>query len=227
MTRGRFITLEGGEGAGKSTQAVRLADALRARGLEVVETREPGGSEGAEALRAVLLDGDKDRWDPVCEALILAAARRSHLRATIRPALERGAWVVCDRFADSTIAYQGYGHGVAFDTLEMLYDIAAGPFGPDLTLILDVPAKTGLARAASRGVVNRFEGLDRGFHERVHLGFHDIAQRESERCRLIDALADTETVAARVLAAIENRMAEWAADAEVVEGQGGPQPVHG
>jgi dTMP kinase len=184
----------------------------------------------------VLLDGPRDRWDPVSEALILAAARRSHLRETIRPALERGAWVVCDRFADSTTAYQGHGHGVASDTLETLYDIAAGPFGPDLTLILDVPAKTGLARAAARGVVNRFEGLDRGFHERVHLGFHDIAAREPERCVLIDALADEDTVFDRVRTAVEARMAEWAADAEAVEGGGtwsgeesggGPQPVAG
>ncbi|KAA5607249.1 dTMP kinase [Roseospira marina] len=222
MTRGRFITLEGGEGAGKSTQAKRLAETLRRRGLEVIETREPGGADGAERLRDVLLDAPKEWWDPVGEALLLAAARRNHLQHTIRPALDRGAWVICDRFADSTMAYQGHGHGVPEGTLETLYDVAAGPFGPDLTLILDVPAETGLARAASRGTVNRFEALDRAFHLRVHLGFHDIAAREPERCMLIDALADQDTVASRVLAAVDARIAEWAADADAVDGS---QPV--
>jgi len=226
MIRGRFITLEGGEGAGKSTQARRLAATLRDRGLEVIETREPGGSEGAERLRSVLLDGAADCWDPVSEALIFAAARRNHLQHTIRPALDRGAWVICDRFADSTTAYQGYGHGVSLETLETLYDVTAGPFGPDLTLILDVPPTTGLSRAALRGVVNRFEGLDRAFHHRVHLGFHDIAVREFERCILIDAMGAEDTVAARVQAAVEARMADWAADADAVGGHH-HQPVVG
>ncbi|MQX36979.1 dTMP kinase [Roseospira navarrensis] len=219
MRRGRFITLEGGEGAGKSTQARRLATALRGHGLEVIETREPGGAPGAEHLRAALFeDPAGDRWDAVSEALILAAARRNHIRHTIRPALERGAWVVCDRFADSTTAYQGYGHGVSLETLEMLYDLAAGPFTPDLTLILDVPARFGLSRAAARGVVNRFEGLDLGFHERVHLGFHEIAAIDPERCALIDAMGDEDTVAARVMATMDARMAQWTADADVVDG---------
>lgn len=219
MQRGRFITFEGGEGVGKSTQVRRLAEALRQRGREVVETREPGGAAGAERLREVLIDATAECWDPLCEAMIVSAARRNHLRHTIRPALERGAWVVCDRFADSTTAYQGYGHGLGLDVLETLYDLAAGPFGPDLTLVLTMDPETALARARSRGGVTRFETLDLAFHHRVSLGFLDIASRESERCVLVDAADDEAVVADRVLVAVEDRIQAWAAEADAVEGR--------
>jgi dTMP kinase len=218
MRRGRFITFEGGEGMGKSTQARRLAEVLRERGLSVVETREPGGAEGAERLRNILLDATAECWDPMSEALIVSAARRNHLRHTIRPALDKGAWVICDRFADSTTAYQGYGHGVDCESLEYLYDLAAGPFGPDLTVILNMDPDAGLARARSRGVVTRFEILDRDFHHRVNLGFLSIAGREPERCVIVDADGEEDAVAARVLSAVEERMRAWALDAEAVEG---------
>lgn len=214
--RGRFLTVEGGEGTGKSTQARRLAAGLRDRGLTVVETREPGGSEGAERLRSLLVDGPEDQWDPMTEALILAAARRDHLRHTVRPALDRGAWVVCDRFMDSTMAYQGHGHGVPLETLETLYDIAAGAFMPDLTLILDHDPAVGLARARARGPISRYERLDAAFHHRVCLGFLEIAARDPERCVVISAEGDEETVAHRIDAAVQARMDTWRADADVV-----------
>lgn len=230
MMRGRFITLEGGEGTGKSTQAARLATVLRNRGLEVIETREPGGSPGAERLRAVLLDGPTDGWDPIAEALIISAARRSHLQETIKPALARGAWVVCDRFADSTMAYQGFGHGVDAGALETLYDLVAGPFLPDLTLILDLDPDTALARAEARGGANRFERLGPTFHHRVNLGFLDIASRESERCALVSAQGTIDDVTGRLQAVLEARMADWAANQhdDAPSGQGtGAGSAHG
>ncbi|NIQ96157.1 MAG: dTMP kinase, partial [Desulfuromonadales bacterium] len=136
---GLFITLEGGEGGGKSTQARLLAEFLELRGEEVVLTREPGGSPGAEQIRSLLVDGETHRWDATTEALLHFAARRDHLVKTVIPALDRGAWVVCDRFADSTMAYQGYGHGLPKEALAVLYDFAVGTIKPDLTLVLDLP----------------------------------------------------------------------------------------
>ncbi len=208
--RGRFVTLEGGEGTGKSTQAECLAAWLRAKGLEVVKTREPGGSDGAERLRAVLLDAEPATWDPMTEALIVSAARRNHLEQTIKPALARGAWVVCDRFADSTTAYQGHGHGVNLAALDVLYDLAAGPFLPDLTLVLDLDPATALARTGTRGTTNRFERLPPAFHHRVQLGFLDIASREADRCELVSAEGSVDVVAARVQVIVARRMAGWA-----------------
>jgi len=194
--RGRFITLEGGEGAGKSTQISRLKDWLEARGRTVVATREPGGSVGAEMVRKLLVEGPPDRWDGLTEALLHFAARRDHLRATVWPALKQGHWVVSDRFADSTRAYQGYGHGLDLGELERLYDIAVGDFRPDLTLILDLPVEIGLSRAATRrGAETRYENLPRAFHDRVRAGFIEIARREPERCVVIDATRDIESVA--------------------------------
>ncbi|MBB4265820.1 dTMP kinase [Roseospira visakhapatnamensis] len=217
--RGRFITLEGGEGTGKSTQARHLAAWLRARGHTVVETREPGGSSGAEALRAVLVDAPVDGWDAVGEALLLSAARRDHLRHVIWPALRRGDWVVCDRFADSTLAYQGHGHGLAPETLEVLYELVAGPFGPDLTLVLDLDPNVGLMRARARGAVTRFEALDIAFHARVRLGFLDIAGHEPERCTVIAADGDEDTVTARTIKAVQARIEAWSADEGMLTGR--------
>ena len=205
--RGRFITVEGGEGAGKSTHVERLVAALDAAGIAARRTREPGGSPGAEAIRRLLLEGDTARWDSLGEALLLYAARRDHVVRTIEPALAQGIWVVCDRFADSTLAYQGYGRGLPLDDLRALHRLALGDFAPDLTLILDLPVEKGLRRAARRpGAADRFERLDREFHERLHRGFREIAAAEPERCVLIDASGDVEAVHRAIVAAVGERL---------------------
>lgn len=205
---GRFITLEGGEGAGKSTQIARLSDWLRRKGRAVVTTREPGGSPGAEMIRKLLVEGPAERWDGATEALLHFAARRDHLRSTVWPALKRGDWVISDRFADSTIAYQGHGHGLDRGMLERLYQVAVGEFRPDLTLILDLPIETGLARAAARrGSETRYESLPKEFHERVRTGFLDIAAREPGRCLVIDATQNIDAVAAAIAQAVAQRLA--------------------
>jgi dTMP kinase len=204
---GRFITLEGGEGAGKSTQIHRLKSWLEKRGHVVVATREPGGSPGAETVRKLLVEGPVERWDGTTEALLHFAARREHLRSTVWPALKRGEWVVSDRFADSTRAYQGYGHGLDLDMLDKLYDIAVGDFRPDLTLILDLPVEMGLTRAAARrGTETRYESLPRAFHDRVHAGFLEIAHKEPERCAVVDATRDIEAIAADVAKLVGERL---------------------
>jgi dTMP kinase len=205
--RGRFITLEGGEGAGKSTQLSRLASRLQERGRKVITTREPGGSPGAETVRKLLVEGPAERWDGTTEALLHFAARRDHLRATVWPALARGDWVVSDRFADSTCAYQGYGHGIDLGMLERLYAAAVGDFRPDLTLVFDLPVDLGLARAAGRrGGETRYESLPRDYHERVRQGFLAIAAREPKRCVVIDATRDADTVAAEVARIVAERL---------------------
>jgi dTMP kinase len=204
---GRFITLEGGEGAGKSTQIARLKQWLEGRGRVVVATREPGGSAGAEMIRKLLVEGPAERWDGATEALLHFAARREHLRSTVWPALARGDWVVSDRFADSTMAYQCYGHGVDRGTFDRLYAIAVGDFEPDLTIVLDLPVEIGLARAASRrGAETRYESLPTDFHERVRQGFREIAARAPERCQLIDASAGIEAIAAAIAGAAADRL---------------------
>lgn len=205
--KGRFITLEGGEGAGKSTQIARLRQMLEGRGHAVVTTREPGGAPGAEMVRKLLVEGPAERWDGTTEALLHFAARRDHLRATIWPALERGTWVISDRFADSTIAYQGYGYGVDRGMLDRLYAIAVGDFRPDLTLILDLPVDVGLGRAAARrGNETRYESLPVDFHARVRAGFLDIAAAEPARCAVVDATHGIETVASAIAAAVVARL---------------------
>jgi len=204
---GRFITLEGGEGAGKSTQIARLADWLKTRGRDVVTTREPGGAPGAEMIRRLLVEGPAERWDGTTEALLHFAARRDHLRATVWPALERGTWVVSDRFADSTRAYQGYGHGLDLESLDRLYEVAVDGFHPDLTIILDLPVETGLARAAARrGTETRYESLPRDFHERVRQGFREIAKNEPKRCTIVDASQDIDGIAQAIARAVAERL---------------------
>ncbi len=204
---GRFITLEGGEGAGKSTQVLRLKKWLEEKGHEAVATREPGGAPGAEMVRKLLVEGPAERWDGVTEALLHFAARRDHLRSTVWPALKRGAWVISDRFADSTMAYQGYGHGADRTMLGELYDMAVGDFCPDLTLILDLPVKAGLARAAARrGTETRYESLPVAFHERVRAGFLDIAAIDSGRCVVVDASHDIDTIAAAIAETVARRL---------------------
>ena len=204
MRRGRFITLEGGEGAGKSTQARRLAATLAASGQPALVTREPGGAPGAEKIRALLLfDGP---WDPVAEAMLHFAARREHLARTIRPALEAGIWVVCDRFADSTLAYQGAGQGLDRTVWRTLADVALDGLWPDLTLILDLPVETGMARAAGRSVADRYESLGAAFHERVRASFLRTAAEEPQRCAVLDAARDPDAVFSDILATVRARV---------------------
>jgi dTMP kinase len=204
--RGRFISIEGGEGAGKSTQVGFLVAALDRTGIPARGTREPGGSPDAEAIRRLLLEGEGERWDAVGEALLLVAARRDHVARVIAPALTQGVWVVSDRFADSTVAYQAYGKGVALADLAALHRFALGDFAPDLTVILDLPVEIGLARAAARSAADRFERLDRDFHEKLRQGFQQIAAENPTRCILIDASGNPETVHLAVVAAVEQRL---------------------
>lgn len=205
MTAGRFISLEGGEGAGKSTQLRALAAALRVRGLEVVETREPGGSEGAEAIRTLLLTGGADRWSPRAEALLFAAARADHIEKTIRPALERGAWVLSDRFLDSSRAYQGQGELSDADILA-LHRIGSAGFLPDRTLLLTLPEAeaSGRARARDGDTTDRIGGRASDFHLAVADAFTRFAQEESDRVHGVDASGPAEVVTVRLLDAIED-----------------------
>jgi dTMP kinase len=203
--RGRFITLEGGEGAGKSTQARALAAALCERGITVVRTREPGGAPGAEQLRTLLLSGEI-AWSPLAETMLHYAARAEHIARTILPAIDAGTWVVCDRFYDSTMAYQGWGQGAdkaAIATLTSLLGVK-----PDLTFMLDVSVETSLARLAGRGTAaDRYERLGAPFFAAVREGFRAIAAAEPDRCVLIDAERDEAAVADAVLAAVDARLA--------------------
>ena len=204
--RGKFVTIEGGEGVGKSTQVGLLVAALGRARIPTRATREPGGSSGGEAIRRLLLEGEGERWDATSEALLLVAARCDHVSRLIEPTLAQGVWVVSDRFADSTLAYQGYGKGVGLDALTTLHRFALGAFAPDLTVILDLPVEVGLARAAARSAADRFERLDHDFHERLRQGFRQIAADNAVRCVLIDALSDVQTIHSAVLAAVEHRL---------------------
>jgi dTMP kinase len=210
---GCFITFEGGEGAGKSTQIARLAAWLRAGadGREVVTTREPGGSPRAERIRAAVLSGVAKPYGPFAEALLFAAARLDHLATVIRPGLARGAVILCDRFSDSTRAYQGAAGGVDADMLAALERVVVGPTRPDLTLILDLPPEAGLARArqrdraAARGP-DRFEAEALGFHQRLRAAFLAIAAAEPARCVVIDAQGAPDAVAQAIRAAVASRL---------------------
>lgn len=207
--KGRFITIEGGEGAGKSVQAKRLEARLAALGLAVVGTREPGGSPGAEALREAILTGFASEFSPAGQALLFAAARVDHLDKTILPALKRGAWIVSDRFADSTRAYQGAAGNLPPDFIGSLERLTVGANRPDLTLILDLPAEIGLQRAAKRRRTerpDRFESEGLPFHETLRRAFLDIAAAEPRRCVVIDALRSEEAVAAAIWSAVETRL---------------------
>jgi dTMP kinase len=201
---GKFITLEGGEGVGKSTQARALAAALRARGIDVVETREPGGSEGAEAIRKLLLEGAGDRWNARAEALLFAAARADHVEKTIKPAIEAGKWVICDRFLDSSIAYQGGADGLGVDAIEALHRIGSDNYLPDRTLLLDMPVVDASFRQAAAGIglSDRFEKREGSFHDRVAESFRSIARSEPGRIRVINAEGTADDVTARLIDAL-------------------------
>jgi len=201
---GRFITLEGGEGAGKSTQARRLADALCEHGLPVLRTREPGGAPGSEILRELLLSGRVD-WSSPAEAMLHFAARAEHVEKVIRPALMAGIWVVCDRFYDSTMAYQGYGQGADRGLIASLTRLAG--IDPDLTLVLDVSPAVAAARLRRRGTADdRYERLDAGFHAKVKEGFRAISRAETTRCVLVPADGGEAEVHAAVMRVVSARL---------------------
>lgn len=205
--RGRFITFEGGEGVGKSTQIRRLAASLSDFGIETLLTREPGGSPHAEKLREVLLSGGARHFGPFAETILFNAARDDHLEMTIRPALSRGIWVLCDRFIDSTRAYQGVLGEIEPDVIRSMERVVVGDTIPDLTLILDLPASEGLARARARSaVVDRFEGEGLSFHEKLREAFLVIADYEPRRCAVIDASGSQESVAAAILSIVRQRL---------------------
>ena len=184
--RGKFITFEGGEGGGKSTQAARMAGYLRGKGLEVLETREPGGTPESEALRDLLVQGDPDRWSALSELLLITAARVEHVNRLIDPALDEGKWVICDRFADSTLAYQGIAGELGLELVGQLQQLAVGATTPDVTFLLDVRAEAGLQRAEKRGGAARFEKKGAAFHQTLRDGFLALANENPQRIVLID-----------------------------------------
>ncbi len=205
--KGKFISFEGGEGGGKSTQLKLLAIALQESDIDVLETREPGGSPDAELIRTLLVEGETDRWDAQTETLLHYAARRDHLNKVILPALNKGQWVLTDRYADSTMAYQGYGHGVSKKAIHGFYQFIAGNKQPDLTIILDLPAAEGLARADMRAnekaikiqqKEDRYERMGLEFHSRLRDGFLDIARKNRKRCMVIDATKSIEEIQTNV-----------------------------
>ncbi len=214
MARGKFITFEGGEGAGKSTQARLLAERLTAHGIHVVLTREPGGSAFAEQVRELILDPGTADHGALAEALLFCAARADHIERTIRPALEEGHWVICDRFSDSTRVYQGVAGGLPKGVIEALERLVVGDAVPDVTIVLDLPASEGLGRVQGRNghgtsagaAADNYEGRPLSYHERLRDGFLMIATAEPERCVVVDALQTEEEVAEQVWGTIEMRL---------------------
>jgi dTMP kinase len=200
--RGRFISLEGGEGVGKSTQVRALAEALRERGVEVVVTREPGGSEGAERIRELLLSGSEDRWGPRAEALLFAAARADHVARTIVPALDRGQWVLSDRFVDSSLAYQGGAGGLGIEAVRAINSFGIGESFPDRTLVLTLEEGVERARSRDKEGSDRIGGRPDDYHRKVEAAFRLIAAEEPNRVRLIDASGTPGQVTARLVDAI-------------------------
>ena len=204
MTRGRFITLEGGEGVGKSTQLQALSNLLQSHGYEVVATREPGGSPGAEAIRKLLMEGSVDRWTDETEALLFAAARSDHVARTIRPALDHGYWVLCDRFIDSSVAYQGVAGGLGVDKIMQLHNIGSGGILPDRTILLSVPLYDAAWRELNRdnGVLDRFGKKDGQYHQALNSAFLQLAAADPVRYRVVDGTGSVEEVTGRVLQSI-------------------------
>ena len=202
---GRFITFEGGEGAGKSTQLRHLAARLRRSGVEVLATREPGGTPGAEAIRRLLLRGSAERWTPLAELYLFLGARADHVARRIHPALAEGKWVLCDRFHDSTRVYQGIAGGLGLALVDRLQEPLLQLARPDLTVLLDIPADTGLARSRRAGNAGRFEARTRAYHEQVRRGFLELAAREPERFLVVDARLSEHDLAERIWWAIRER----------------------
>lgn len=203
----RFITLEGGEGAGKSTQLKLLAKSLAAAKIKTVTTREPGGSKGGEAIRTLLVSGAVDAWQPETESLLFLSARYDHVEAFIKPALKKGAWVLCDRFHDSTVVYQGIGKGVSVAWLAKLYKSLFGSFAPDMTLLLDIDPKRGLKRADTRGnkKESRFERMGLAYHQKIRKGFLSLAKAHGKRIAIIDASASPQAVHQAIIRSLNER----------------------
>ena len=206
---GRFISLEGGEGAGKSTQANKLKRYLESKGKDVVLTREPGGSLGAEELRNLLVSGEEDRWDPISETLILYAARREHWVKIIQPSLCKGSWVISDRFSDSTTVYQGFGKGVNRNLIKELHTLTLGEIYPDLTFFLDLPAELGLKRSSRRDKKTetldiRFENMNLAFHEQLRKGFKTLSVDNPDRVISINAQESCKTVTTNIINVVNN-----------------------
>lgn len=198
MKNGCFVSFEGGEGSGKSTQIHKLSQWLHQNNIDNIVTREPGGSEGGEKIRKLLVSGGVNQWEPMSEILLFYAARYDHVERLIKPTLAKGIWVLCDRFFDSTIAYQGYGHNISLSKLKQLNQLILGDFQPDMTFLLDIPAQIGLKRANIREnekdlKEDRFENLDISFHERLRNGYLDLAQNQS-RFKIIDANRDIDVI---------------------------------
>ena len=209
-TKGKLITFEGGEGAGKTTQINLLTGSLGEAGLDCVLTREPGGTPEAEYIRSLLVEGAISRWQPMTEALLHYSARIEHVNTIIFPALKAGKWVISDRFSDSTVAYQGYGHGLGQVEMMKLHHLVLGKFKPDLTIILDIPDDIGLARASIRDnsesiAEDRYERMGKNFHQKVKDGFLDIARRNPHRCSIIDATLTKQEVSNTIFNIIESR----------------------
>ena len=203
---GRFITLEGGEGAGKSTQIQVVKDYLLTRGNDVVVTREPGGTSEGQEIRNLLVSGDKDKWSPLSETLLIMADRAAHLERVIRPALAEGKYVVCDRFFDSTKAYQGVAGGLGLDVIHNLQQPVLGTTLPDVTFLLDIDPEKGLRRAQERGGELRFESKTLAYHRTLRNAFLDFAAQEPDRIFVIDADRDVEAVSADILAVLDERI---------------------
>lgn len=207
MKKGCFITLEGGDGSGKTLQINALKEKLEATGKTVLKTREPGGSEGAEEIRKLLLTGEPNRWLPMTDVLLLYAARLDHVEKLIKPALNKGSWVISDRFADSTIAYQGHGYGLGKQAIMDVHKATLGDFQPDLTIILDLPLDIGLKRANDNGSgEDRYERMGRDFHERQREGYLEIAANNPERCVIIDASGTVDEVAELIWDATKSKL---------------------
>ena len=202
VKRGKFITIEGGEGSGKSTQASILLDRFQKEGISAIKTREPGGAPTSDAIRSLLVSGETSFWEPISETMLHFAARHEHIVKTINPALDEGQWVVSDRFSDSTMAYQGYGQGVNKSIIDSLYSLTADNIEPDLTLIFDLEPEVGLKRAIDRNrslsLEDRYERMNIEFHRKLREGFLDIAKNNPKRCRIVNAQGSLENVASRV-----------------------------
>jgi dTMP kinase len=206
MTTGVFITLEGGEGAGKSTQLKLLEERLVTHEINIVRTREPGGVPSAETIRDLLINGETDKWLPLTETLLHFAARHEHISRLVQPALDRGQWVLCDRFADSTTAYQGYAQNIDLETIATLYGLAVGNLEPNLTIILDLPVEIGLERAEDRGLGGtRYEKMGIEFHKRLRDGFLQIAANNLHRCSIVDATQSIEEISENIMALVQER----------------------